>query len=118
LDRVLLLEQKAETPAGVGVGDVNEDGLPDIVFAKGRHWPLFNRVLLNDDHGGFIARNLETAPDRTYFAALVDGDGHLDIVVSNDAPDRELGCLNDGKDTIYGLAFTDFDEDGGAFRCS
>jgi hypothetical protein len=98
-DRVLLLEQKAETSVGVSVGDVNGDGLPDIVLGKGRHWPLFNRVLLNDGHGGFTASNLGTAPDRTYSAALadVDGDGHLDIVVSNDAPDRKLVYLNDGK---------------------
>ncbi len=63
-DRVRLLEEKAETSAGVSVGDLNEDGLPDIVLGKGRHWPLFNRVLLNDGHGGFIASNLGTAPDR------------------------------------------------------
>jgi hypothetical protein len=50
-------------------------------------------------HGGFIASSLGTASDRTYSAALadVDGDGHPDIVVSNDAPDRKLVYLNDGK---------------------
>jgi hypothetical protein len=98
-DRVQLLEEKGETSAGVSLGDLNGDGLPDIALGKGRHWPLFNRVLLNDGHGGFIATNLGTAPDRTYSAALadVDGDGHLDIVVSNDDPDRKLVYRNDGK---------------------
>jgi hypothetical protein len=98
-DRVELLEKASETPAGVNIGDLNGDGLPDIVLGKGRHWPLVNRVLLNDGKGGFAASNLGSSPDRTYSAALADvnGDGKPDIVVSNDSPDPKLVYRNDGK---------------------
>jgi FG-GAP-like repeat len=73
--------------------------LTDIVLAKGRHWPLHDRVLLNDGKGGFIASNLSDEPDRTYSAALadIDLDGDLDIVVSNDSPDPKKLFKNDGK---------------------
>ena len=58
-NRVLLLEQTSETSANVSIGDLNGDGFPDLVLAKGRHWPLIDRVLLNDGHGGFTsAHNL------------------------------------------------------------
>jgi thiol-disulfide isomerase/thioredoxin len=97
--RVVLLEEKGETSASVSVGDLNGDGLTDIVLAKGRHWPLHDRVLLNDGKGGFVASNLSDEPDRTYSAALadIDLDGDLDIVVSNDSPDPKKLFKNDGK---------------------
>jgi len=98
-NRHTLLESESVDSAGVHIGDLNGDGRLDIVLAKGRHNPLHNRVLINDGKGGFDARNLAAAPDRTYSAALadLDLDGDLDIVVSNDDPDRKLVYQNNGK---------------------
>ena len=98
-DRALLLETTSDTSAGVSLGDVDGDGHLDIVLAKGRHWPLNNLILRNDGKGHFTTAVLGDAADRTYTAALadLDGDGHLDIVVSNDRPDSKLVYLNDGR---------------------
>ena len=96
---MVLLEETSETSANVSVGDINGDGAPDIVLAKGRHTPLHDRVLLNDGKGKFpFASNLGQTLDRTYTADLadVDGDGKLDVVVGNDAPDRKLVYHNVG----------------------
>jgi reactive intermediate/imine deaminase len=98
-DRMLLLEPTSETSANVSIGDVNGDGNPDLVLAKGRHWPLVDRVLLGDGRGGFLsAHDLGPASDRTYSGHLVDldGDRDLDVVISNDR-DPKLVYLNDGK---------------------
>jgi len=95
-DRALLLE----TSANVSVGDLTGNGNLDVVLAKGRHWPLVSRVLLNDGHGRFfVAHDLGGTPYRSYSTVLADvnGDGALDIVVGNDAPDPKVVYLNDGK---------------------
>ncbi len=97
-ERMVQLESTSETSANVSIGDVNGDGNPDIVLAKGRHWPLVDRVLLGDGRGGFpAAHDLGTASDRTYSGHLVDldGDRDLDVVISNDR-DPKLVYLNDG----------------------
>ena len=98
-DRMALLESTSETSANVSIGDVNGDGHADIVLAKGRHWPLVDRVLLGDGRGGFpVAHDLGSASDRSYSGRLVDldGDADLDVVISNDRPDPKLVYLNDG----------------------
>ena len=98
--RVVLLEDTAETSANVSIGDLDGDGHLDIVLAKGRHWPLVDRVLFGDGRGGFPrAHDLGAASDRSYSGRLVDidGDGDLDVVISNDRPDPKRVYLNDGK---------------------
>ena len=99
-DRQLLLETTSETSANVSIGDVDGDGKLDLVLAKGRHWPLVDRVLLGDGRGGIrAAYDLDKVADRSYSGRLVDidGDRDLDVVISNDAPDPKLVYLNDGK---------------------
>ncbi len=99
-DHALVLENSAETSANVSIGDIDGDGHSDIVIAKGRHWPLISRVLIGDGRGHFSSGyNLGDVAYRSYSARLadVDEDGDLDVVLSNDAPDRKLVQLNDGK---------------------
>ena len=99
-DQAVPLEQVAETTANVSLGDLNGDGKLDIVLAKGRHWPLPDVVFFGDGKGGFTrGPALPNQPDRSYSAPLADlnGDGALDMVISNDSPDPKVVLLNDGK---------------------
>jgi hypothetical protein len=92
------LETVSETTANASIGDLNGDGHLDIVLAKGRHWPLPDVVLFGDGKGHFKpGPPLPNKPDRSYSAPLADlnGDGSLDMVISNDAPDPKIILLND-----------------------
>jgi hypothetical protein len=97
--RELQLETTSETSANVSIGDLNGDHLLDLMLAKGRHWPLVDRVLIGDGKGHVgTAFDLGAISDRSYSGLLVDldGDGDLDIVISNDRPDPKRTYLNDG----------------------
>ena len=96
----LLLEATSDTTANISFGDFDGDGHLDILLVKGRHWPIVDRVLLGDGKGRIRkAYDLGKVSDRSYTGGVADfnGDGFLDIAVSNDAPDRKLVYFNDGK---------------------
>ena len=99
-DRSVQLETTSDPSANVSFGDLRGSGNLDIVLAKGRHWPRVSRVLMNDAHGHFpLVQDLSGTPYRSYSAVLADlnGDGFLDVVLSNDTPDPKVIYLNDGK---------------------
>jgi hypothetical protein len=82
----VLLETTSETSANASVADLDGDGDLDIVLAKGRHWPLQNRVLISDGRGGFTARDLGAGPDRTYSGGLADLDADGDLGATRPGP--------------------------------
>lgn len=93
------LEDSAATSANVSIGDMNGDGHLDVVLVKGRHWPLVDVLLIGVGDGTFLPpQPIGDEADRSYSGLLVDmdGDGDLDVVVSNDDPDPKRVHLNDG----------------------
>ena len=97
---IVPLETVSETSSNAGIGDLNGDGHPDIVLVKGRHWQLTSKVFLGDGKGHFApGPPLPGNATKSYSGSLADmtKSGHLDIVLSNDAPDPKLVLVNDGS---------------------
>ncbi len=107
--KTLILEDDIDTTANVSFGDFDADGHLDVLLVKGRHWPIVDRVLLGDGLGGIKkSYNLGEIADRSYTGGLADfnGDGLIDIAVSNDAPDHKLIYYNNGNGNfIIGSTF-------------
>ena len=96
---IVSLEGVSETSSNASIGDLNGDGHPDIVLVKGRHWQLTSKVLFGDGKGHFTpGPALPSNATKSYSGSLADmtKSGHLDIVLSNDAPDPKLVLVNDG----------------------
>jgi hypothetical protein len=70
-------------PSGLAVGDLNEDGLPDIVSAD--HLAGTISVVLATGNGNFRAARAYAAGPAPNSVAIgdIDGDGHQDVVVAN-----------------------------------
>jgi VCBS repeat protein len=97
---IVPLETVSETSSNASIGDLNGDGHADIVLVKGRHWQVTSKIFFGDGQGHFApGPALPSKAAKSYSASLADmtRSGHLDMVLSNDQPDRKLVLLNDGK---------------------
>ncbi|MDB5283278.1 MAG: RNA-binding protein, partial [Bacteroidota bacterium] len=131
----ILLYNYSYNGGGVATGDLNNDGLPDLVFTSNQHGA---RVYLNKGGLKFEDVTAKCGLDDTIgwttgvTLADVDGDGWLDIYVSKSGPKggrirenrlyinnknlsftergREFG-LNDGEPSTNAVFF-DYDNDG------
>ena len=96
------------SPYPFGVGDVNNDGWPDIVATATATGPLrrqqlpFSRaltLLLADGKGGFSPRQLPIRTGEPWFAAVADlnRDGKADIVATHHEQSGLTVLLGDGR---------------------
>lgn len=112
-------------PASVAVGDLDADGIPDLVVSVSGSHERTLAVLLGDGDAGFVQAVDHVTPGELGRATLHDltGNGALDAVM----PDNNALLANDGTaeqpgpftgeglvsmDAMYDLSLADLDGDG------
>lgn len=96
------------SPYPFGTGDVNGDGLPDIVATATATGPLRSQqlplsraltLLLADGKGGFSTRQLPIRTGEPWFAAIADlnRDGKADIAVTHHDQSALTVMIGDGR---------------------
>ncbi len=107
---------------GFMVGDLNGDGFPDLYECS---WQRPDAVWLNDGKGRFvITQTGQKLRSRRAGLQDFDGDGDLDVFVTNEVNLPNAVCLNNGDGTLTlpiqflgnsataDVALADFDGDG------
>jgi len=110
------LEKTSETSANASIGYLDGDGDLDVVLAKGRHWPLHNRILINDGHGGFSRDRRFVIPSEST-TTIVAADFNSDRFWTSQILDMSLRfgrphSLRRWKRAVYGIALGDLNLDG------
>jgi|WetSurMetagenome_2_1015567.scaffolds.fasta_scaffold50394_3 hypothetical protein len=86
-----------ENGYGCAIGDLNNDGYPDIYIANADFGP--DKVWFNDGKGGFVnsGQNIGGSVKRDRSIALADlnGDGYIDLFIANDQIGNDVGCPNE-----------------------
>jgi len=108
------------SPYPFGTGDVNGDGLPDIVATATATGPLRSQqlplsraltLLLADGKGGFSTRQLPIRTGEPWFAAIADlnRDGKADIAVTHHDQSALTVMIGDGRGGFTEASGSPFD---------
>jgi VCBS repeat protein/FG-GAP repeat protein len=108
------------SPYPAALGDVNNDGHPDIVATTSATGPQraqqlpFSRaltLLLNDGHGSFRASQLPLRTGQPWFVAIgdVNGDHHADLVATHHDQQQLTVLLGNGKGGFGETSASPFD---------
>ena len=115
------------SPYPFALGDVNNDGRPDIIATATATGPMRAQqlassfaltLLLNDGRGGFRASQLPLRTGEPWFAAIgdVNGDGKPDVLATHHNQSVLTVLLGDGAGHFTEAGSSPFDFGGSAFQ--